>query len=317
MMKKIRKKSENQNKNQGQGQSVDIDGLPSKGQGEGTGDPKDGEGKDGKESKEEIFTIGQDKSGGVVDPKEGNGLVKGLKPGTVTGPRSNSKHPTEKECKMLLRPYATVLAQRLGDVLKEQATVRWTGLHTGGKLLSKNAYKVGIAGETRVFSKRSNPDTPMYTVTFCIDASGSMAGQNATYAFVGAALLKDVCERLHFKVNLIAFESTAWKLKTLDGYSDTGGGTNDIEAMRLVNKTISSQDENIVFFITDGETNRDSYWDKVRHEVERKNAIIYGIGIGGVSEYNIRDHYEHGICVPEVKDLPKTLIAIMRATIKR
>jgi hypothetical protein len=113
------------------------------------------------------------------------------------------------------------------------------------------------------------------------------------------------------------YERSAWKLDKLDDYRDTGGGTYDTAGLKLVEKTISGEDQNIVFMITDGATSRDSDWDAVRHRVERKNAIIYGVGIGDSTADEVRENYEYPVCVKDVKDLPKTLIAVMRATIKR
>lgn len=311
---------------------------------QGQGQPQSGQGNNQEgDDKEEQNSGGQDEKDGkneddnllkcVVDSakdnKEAGEIVDG---GSIPGKygskikglfaKRNITHPTEAEAKSLLKPYSNVLANRLRDILAEKATTRWTGSHKSGKLLGKNAFKVSVADESRIFSKRNNPDTPKYSIYIALDGSGSMgSGGRATHAFMGSSLLKDVCRILNFDLRIYEYGYGSRELKNLDDYRYTAGNTNDYEPLNAIDKVINPQQENIIFFITDGEPDYGAHrqfetlWAKMKRE---KNATLFGVGIGGgLREESMRNNYEIGVSVPRVEELPMELIRIMRNVIHR
>lgn len=223
---------------------------------------------------------------------------------------------TLAEAMILVRPYALTLAQRLRGVLNDIKAIHWRGDHKSGKLLSKNAYKVGI-GESRVFSKKTSPDTPYYSVFMAIDSSGSMEGEPAQNALLGATLLQEASKNLRFRLHLYSFDSECKKLKDLSEYRATGGSTYDTTAMIEIMKDIVPGEQNIVFIVTDGDVYRDDGRDRLLKQLS-KVASVYGIGIGDSNiEESVRRSYPNPVFCPKVEDIPKELIGIMRREIHR
>lgn len=309
--KEDKKKGKGKKQQQGQQQQGQQQGKsePKIGKGEGKPQKGDDEGKDGKPIKGEGDTKIE--------------MVKGGSKGFSTNPskkmeRRKITKPTEMEARALLRPISYVFSQKLKDVLKEQKAIRFTGNYKSGKLLNKNAYKVAIGGETRIFSKRNNPDTPEYAVYIALDSSGSMCGEKSTYAFLGAALLKDVCTRLNFPVKVYEYDTEIRELKNLDGYTDAGGGTNDSVVMRQLDKDVNSSENSLVFIITDGETGRDDDFNILKKKLKQKNVVTFGVGIG--AEYmrdSLKRNYDNAVCVEKVEELPFQLLTLMRTIIHR
>ena len=307
--KEDKKKREEDKKKQQQGQG--------QGQGKGQSQPQQGQGKG----------QGKDGANGSGDNDKGNqdvGMVKGGGRGFSTqSPANNIKRtnvakPTEAEAKTLLNSLSFVFSQKLKDVLKEQKAIRFTGNHKSGKLLNKNAYKVAIGGETRIFSKRNNPDTPNYAVYLGLDSSGSMEGERQTFAFLGAVLLKDVCKRLGFPIRIFSYDTRVTELKKLDEYDATGGGTDDSSVFRAINKVIDGTQDNLVFIVTDGETYRDGDFDALKKGLKKKNAITFGVGIGEMSmERSLKKNYDNAVCVEKVEKLPSTLLTLIKSIIHR
>lgn len=227
--------------------------------------------------------------------------------------------PTEAEALGLLRPYASTLANRLRDILIEKISLRYTGNTKSGKLLNRNAYKAVIPNESRIFSRKNNPDTVMYDIHVALDSSGSMASQGrGVYAFLGTVLLKDVARRLNFPINIVAYDDKAWELEKMDDYTANGGGTDDWVALQAIDKKIQPERENLVFVITDGETERNGNFDKYRKSLEDKGAHVFGVGIGeGVSKETMIQNYPNALYVPDVKNLPAELIRTLRMMIHR
>lgn len=228
--------------------------------------------------------------------------------------------PTEQEAIALLNPYIVTLTQRLQSILQEKAHTKWRGAYQSGKLLNKHAYKVTIPDETRMFSKKTTPDNPHYHVWIALDASGSMSDeQRGLYAYLGAILLKRVLQNLKCKVTLLQFHDEAKIVQDIEKeYQWNGGGTQDASALRLINKDIRPEEDNLIFFLTDGETDlyqREEELDKLVH---RYHAQVFGIGIGSdISKEILIKNYPHGLQVSEVQLLPQALIGLIRSVIKR
>lgn len=227
--------------------------------------------------------------------------------------------PTEQEAAILLRPYAVNLANKLRSVLVEKAHRKWRGQHQSGKLLSKNAYKVTLPNDGRVFSKQTTPDEPHYNFHIALDNSGSMQGLKATYAFMGAVLVKETCKILRFPIRYYRYDESVQDLEKLESYNGTGGGTDDTKALEKIHGNLKVEDENIVVFVTDGDTNDHESRRKIYKKiVNEKNATVFAIGIGGKEiQRSINQTYDHGIYVPDVKDLPNSFINLLRTIIHR
>lgn len=226
--------------------------------------------------------------------------------------------PTQREAESLLRPYSIVLAQRLQDILKELKQTRFRGAYDNGKLLNKNTYKVLIPNESKIFSKKSTPDAPDYSIHLALDNSGSMEGMPATYAFLGAVLLDSVSKLLKFDSHFYEYDEDCYEIKNLDKYDGTGGGTYDAAALQEIAGKADANRNNLVFIITDGNTARDSRFDYYANILtKQKNATLIGIGIGKNLESTIKKNYEVGVAVKKVEDLPMELVNILRRVIHR
>ena len=241
-----------------------------------------------------------------------------------TGPTEDRKYiekASEQEVAAILKPYINTLSQRLQSILQEKAHTKWRGSHISGKLLNKNAYKVTIPHETRIFSKKTTPDTPHYHIYLALDGSGSMnQDQLGVYAYMGAVLLKQVCKNLKFDIDIIQYDDRAEPVNNLyEEYSYNGGGTNDYSAMELIEKRIKPEQNNLIFFLTDGDTDRrDERADCLARFENKLNAYVFGVGIGrGINYETIIKNYKRGIQVDQVQELPQRLVEVIRSVIKR
>lgn len=253
----------------------------------------------------------------------GEGSVHRVKtPGRYSGLNGNGgeKIPmpelTEAEAKLAVRPYALTLAQRLRGVLADKQAVHWRGAHKSGKLLSKNTYKAGL-NEIRIFSKQTTPDSPYYTIHIVLDSSGSMEGERARSAIMGAHLLNETAKQLRFQIKFWSFDYDCRSMCKLSDYSATGGNTYDYKVFEELLKVISPQENNIVMVLTDGDVCEDSSRDDLLRKLTAQ-ASVYGIGIGDerVSK-SLKSNYPNAVFCSQLEDLPKELIAIMRREIHR
>lgn len=257
----------------------------------------------------------------IILGKQNNGNQNGSKAGNALGKmEKRQQRLSEAETAALLRPYINTLATRLRYILQEKAATRFRGLYKQGKLLGKNAYRVLIPNEERIFSQKSTPDSPRHAVYMALDKSGSMDGDRETYAFVGGVLLKYVSKELGFPVKLYAFDNHCYQLdgNNLDLYHESGGGTSDDSALQRIYNDASGSDDNLVFLVTDGETHTGSRLEYIRRLEREKNAQIFGVGIGrDISFETVKRNYTHALHVEEPKELPGALINLLRNIIHR
>lgn len=286
--------------------------------GDSDGQQQDQDPKDGNQPQDGKPKQGDQKQGNLIKPSEDK--LAGLKGGEQVPEEIQRRvDMSEAMAKALMRPYAVTLATRLREILKEKTATRWRGASLSGKLLAKNAYKVAVPGENRIFSKRNTPDSPSYSVYVALDCSGSMSGERGMQSFLGTAMLKKMSEALGFKFKAIQYDDRVHNLDNLGDYNTNGGGTQDSYALEQINKDLDGDEENLVLFITDGETCglHDSDRTKAIRELEKKSTF-YGIGIGkDIKLDTLKQAYPNPVCVQDVKDLPQTMIGLVRRTIHR
>ena len=134
--------------------------------------------------------------------------------------------------------YIQTLSQKLGDILKEKACIRYVGAYKSGRLLGKNVFKV-ITGSNRLFSKRNHPDKPNYVISMLLDESGSMSGSRHYNSYIASHLIMRACQKLGFQIKFIKYGSRVEPIEKLDEYRRMeGGGNVDSLALRHVIKNI-------------------------------------------------------------------------------
>lgn len=230
--------------------------------------------------------------------------------------------PTDNELKALLSPYINTLQRRLVDILKEKSATKWNGNHKQGKLLSKNAYKV-LTNDTRIFSKKNNPDKPDYTVTIILDESGSMVrGTKHPNTYISAYLLEQTCKKMGFKVNLIKMDSYPTVIKNLSDYRTIrAGGNSEMRALQEARDMLNKTDDNIVFLLTDGLAcdNKNSIKQIIRDLENKYNTTLLAIGIALPSQdiEEMKQVYPNNIQAENPETLPTVMINAMRRLIAR
>ena len=228
----------------------------------------------------------------------------------------------EIEAKCLMRLSSNVLRRKLGDILKKRKSVRWRGDKKSGTLVSKDIYKI-LTDSERPFSKKSVPDIPHYSVYIAVDSSGSMRSTRSgvslhVRAYFATVLIKDVCEKLGFNIKVYDYNDRAKEITDdMEDYMSLSGGTDDESAMKLIEADINYNDDNIIFFITDGETCKDDSREKRLRELSR-NSMFCGIGIGqSIHESTLKRNYPNYIKVDSVEKLPMVLSNLLYRLVKK
>jgi hypothetical protein len=242
--------------------------------------------------------------------------------------RGNGKNiaqiPSDGDLDLLLSPYINTLAKRLDDVLKEKKSTRFTGNFKHGKLLSKNAFKV-LTDETRIFSKKTNPDKPHYAVTMVLDESGSMQGIRHENTYIASYLIKKACQKLQFPIKFIKLDSTAQFIgDSMEKYRThfRGGGNNEVTALQAVEKHTDPREDNLVFMMTDGGCGNDPK-PLIRKMEKNGNYMFIAVAVGlstkDEAEYIeiLRRNYPITVTAEQVDQLPRIMIELLRKIIHR
>ena len=89
--------------------------------------------------------------------------------------------------------------------------------------------------------------------------------------------------------------------------------------MELIERRIKPEQNNLIFFLTDGDTDRrDERADCLARFENKLNAYVFGVGIGrGINYETIIRNYKRGIQVDQVQELPQRLVEVIRSVIKR
>ena len=241
--------------------------------------------------------------------------------GSLTGSgRHTSKIPSDEDLELLLSPYINTLAKRLQDVLKERSSTRYTGTYKHGRLLSKNAYKV-LTDDTRIFSKKKNPNIPHYVVSFLLDESSSMTGERHIHTYIGSYLIKRACEKLNFPMQLLKFESRPEMIPDLSSYRThfNGGGNNEERALTMIRENTDPKDDNLILVLTDGGVGNDPR--PIIKKMQRENydivAIAVGLGRKNGETAELQRNYPDTVVAQEVEQLPRMMIELLRKIIHR
>lgn len=259
--------------------------------------------------------------GGTSDSNIAKKINKLASAPSIKGDKSNGiggeSRISELEAKALFYPYASVLAERLKNILKDKKAIHYRGSKKSGKLLSKNAYKV-ILGENKVFSKKTTPDSPDYAFHLVLDCSGSMDRKGRSkryYTFLGSCLLEQVAEKLGFPIKFFAFDNKFYPLEKLDSYRTVGGGgTKDIEALEEVYKRIFADKDNLIFVFTDGFSHGDPR--PIINKIEKKNSTLIGVCFDLNTE-KIVARYPNYIALKDSTELPRELLRKLKRLIHR
>lgn len=242
-----------------------------------------------------------------------------------TGTQSSSpvpyKTPSYTEASALVSPYTNFLASRIKDIMKENASIKYHGNHRHGRLMSRNVTKIAL-GETRVFSKRNQVDSPVYHLIVALDASGSMNGEKELNAYLGMVMAVDTFRKIRMKSTVIEFGDDVRVL--LDGqkadrrffdYSSQGGGTDDAAMVDWVyNYMTRNKDEEFLFIVIgDGQGQRLPQ-DKLRYIDENSTALAVGIGRGSEK---VAQAYPGGVYVPDVPKVPSVILNRLHEAIHR
>jgi hypothetical protein len=236
--------------------------------------------------------------------------------GYPSKPILNQSIPSDNELKLLLSPLSNTLAIKLSNILKENSTIRYTGSHLQGRLLSRNAFKV-MTGDNRIFSRRNNPHKPDYAVTFILDESGSMQGKKHANAYIGTFLIKEACRKLNFKTHFIKYNDDPEKLADLSGYRDfRGGGNDDLRVCELVYNELDKAKDNLVFILTDGGICNDPTPILRKFNAENIPYFAVGVGLDSCQAEQLKQYYQKSISCP-AEQIPEKLIGLMSKVIHR
>lgn len=250
-------------------------------------------------------------------------IIERLIEGSTTGTKIlDPKIPTDGELKQLFKMQSLVLAKHLGSILEEHTTIKYNGAYKRGKLIPRNVYKVRTQ-EKRLYSRRNNPDTPQYEVTFIVDESGSMQyneGKRYADAYVSAFIINEACEKLRFKINYVSFDDQVRHHTKISGMRNmAGGGNNENKVLIDVSRKINLDNPNIIFLITDGgvaESNSPTpmlEWFKKR-EV---NVIPLGVGIDQHQQKEFRKWYPTSVIAEDMDDLVTAMAKFLKTIIHR
>lgn len=243
------------------------------------------------------------------------GQIAGKKNGT--GPDKAQTCPTYEEASAIVAPYAHVLAHRLAQILAENAQPRYTGRYKSGKLRGGRVVDVCIGNE-RPFVRKGNSESRAYKFMIALDQSGSMEGEKSVNSYLTTVMLALVSNKLGFPFQAIAFDNeiTVYeKQKDLGNYGKRlGGSTQDIKAVRYIDKQTTNGDGSIVFIIGDGAGSSRSELDPYFTSLKKKQAHVFGIGLD--SEQVVRQ-YPNAVNVKNPQELTAAIIKKIQSIIHR
>lgn len=225
-----------------------------------------------------------------------------------------------------------VLHNLIRSILQDNAIQRFQRPFKRGKLDAKRVYKLLATDNIRIFKKKIEIGRKDYAMTIVADMSGSMYGQNGQYAMEGTIVMAEVLEKLGFPYEIIGYNGSTFMFKRFDqvfnralipAIARPNGDNNEVKVVKVMDKHFSAYDpaavrKKSVFFITDGGSANAAATKRAVTDLEAKhNAVVYGIGIGGMDKRELDENYNKTLHVSKVQDLPNELVALMRGQFRR
>ncbi|HKX12234.1 MAG TPA: VWA domain-containing protein, partial [bacterium] len=188
--------------------------------------------------------------------------------------------------------------------------------------------ELGILTEEdlKLFLRKKYPTRNSHKFVLLLDESGSMKGEAAQAAALQAmALFRYVMDQLRTDYAVAGFHDTAdihksfdEKIsgeKQLDAFmreleSSGGGGTNDLEGLKLAVDLFQGQEADVktVIVVTDGAGVEQTAAYVKEMEARGIRVIAIGIGPGTEAVATVYPNFYHS---PDFRDLPKTLLRIL------
>ncbi|HKY61940.1 MAG TPA: AAA family ATPase, partial [bacterium] len=231
------------------------------------------------------------------------------------------------------------VAQEVGEILKQVLHLNADYEHqgpyiSGTKLDVRRAVQsilhdeLGILSEEdlKLFLRKKYPTRRSHGFILLLDESGSMKDEKAQAAALQAmALFQYVMEQLRTDYAVAgfhdtadihkAFEETIRGEKQQDAFmqeleSSGGGGTNDLEGLKLSDNLFQGRDndEKTVIVVTDGQGVAETA--AYVKEMESRGITVIAIGIGPGTE-KVGEVYKNFYHSHDFRDLPKTLLRIL------
>ncbi len=234
------------------------------------------------------------------------------------------------------------VAQELGEVLKQLLRLDIDFEYHDRRFLSgtkldvrktvetilKNEAGIFTEDDLKLFLRKKFPTRLSHKFALLLDESGSMKGEEVqARALEAMTLFQHVMDQLRTDYAVVGFHDTADIHKSfeeevkgekhLDAFlqelaSSGGGGTNDLEGLKLSEDLIADQaaDEKTVIVITDGAgvAETKAYVQKM----QARGITVIAIGIGpGTGTEAVAQVYDKYYQSSDFRDLPKTLGQIL------
>ncbi len=107
-----------------------------------------------------------------------------------------------------------VFKNKLNSILKDNAIERYVGGKKRGKLNNKRLYK--ISHSEKIFKGKEERKGKDYSVTFLLDASGSMGGARAKITCESIENLCNVFQKINVPTSVFAFQDVVRQLKNFN-----------------------------------------------------------------------------------------------------
>ena len=178
--------------------------------------------------------------------------------------------------------------------------------------------------DDKIFLRKTHPEEKSVELVICLDTSGSMGGENMSYAKDAVVVVGEMANKLKLPWGLLTFsnhvdmlkvlnkseEEHSWEQRLVDAYAS--GGTDDFaaleKAVEMFTESESEAEKKIILFMTDGSGNyKQSEYVK---QMQDEGYWVIGVGIGDGTSH-VTETYDRSIHVPNVQDLPLELAQLL------
>lgn len=223
------------------------------------------------------------------------------------------------------------LAHRLKAVLVTNEAGSWTEGTRRGRLNSRRA-KRAVAGNNRIFRKRTEIGSHDYTFGIVVDTSGSMAskvvlGKKACYwALEGLVVIAEALDRAGMKTFVVTHDTDLKSGKQVtqrladeaeqlgaDVWHSTGG-TYEAPALIVAEEEfLRSTGHKVLFVISDGKTRSPDHSRSLVQELEKKGVMTIAIGIA----IDPPQHHPVRVRISGAPDLQTVLPRLINAIVRK